>query len=69
MKLRRNNISVMFLAVTRCMAKHLICVLTLDGIQEKDLLYVAGCFVENDLHGLMNCSGTEEHILVSKIDL
>jgi len=51
----RNSTYAIFLGVTRCMERPHIFVRICDGIQERDLLYAVGYFVENDSRALMNC--------------
>lgn len=51
----RNSTSAIFLGATRCMARLHTFAHICGGIQERDLLYAVGYFVENDSHALMNC--------------
>ena len=51
----RNSTYAIFLDVTRCMERLHTFGRICDGIQERDLLYAVGYFVENDSHALMNC--------------
>lgn len=51
----RNSTYAIFLDVTRCMERLHTFGRICDGIQERDLLYAVGYFVENDSHDLMNC--------------
>lgn len=51
----RNSTYAIFLGVTRCMERLHIFGRICGGIQERDLLYAVGYFVENDSHALMNC--------------
>lgn len=54
MVLVRGYIFVMCQVVIKCMEKHLIYVLILDGTQVNDLLFVTGNTVVNDLLDQMN---------------
>lgn len=54
MVLVREYISVMCQDVIKCMEKHLIYVLILDGTQVNDLLFVTGNTVVKDLLDQMN---------------
>jgi len=51
----RNSTYAISLGVTRCMERLHIFGRICDGIQERDLLYAVGYFVENGSHGLTNC--------------
>jgi hypothetical protein len=51
----RNNTYAIFLGVTRFMERRHTFGHIYDGIQERDLSYAVGYFVENDSHALMNC--------------
>jgi hypothetical protein len=57
----RNSTYAIFLGVTRYMERLHIFGHICDGIQERDLLFAVGYFVENDSHALMNCRGTGGH--------
>lgn len=54
MVLVRGYIFVTYLVVIKCMEKHLIYVLILDGTRVNDLLFVTGNTVVNDLLDQMN---------------
>lgn len=54
MVLVREYIFVMSRVAIKCMVRHLIYVLILDGIRVRDHSFVTGNIVVNDLHDQMN---------------
>lgn len=63
---KRNNTSAILKVVGKYMGKHLISGHTFAGILEKGHLYVTGCSVGKDLHGVMNCKDIGEPTQVSR---
>lgn len=63
---RRNSTSAIWKAVEKSMVKHPIYGRTFAGTLVRDHLCAIGSSVANVSHGVMNCSGTEGLIQVSK---